>query len=94
MRFVWDEGKSRRNLAKHKISFETALLVFEDPYAISSPDRIVDGEERWLTLGLASGIVVLVVAHTYGEKDGEEMIRLISARRATPLDRRIYDENL
>ena len=65
MRFVWDEGKSRRNLAKHKISFETALLVFEDPYAISSPDRIVDGEERWLTLGLASGIVVLVVAHTY-----------------------------
>jgi len=94
MRFVWDEGKSRRNLAKHKISFETALLVFEDPYAISSPDRIVDGEERWLTLGLASGIVVLVVAHTYGEKDGEEMIRLISARRATPLERRIYDENL
>ena len=94
MRFVWDEGKSRRNLAKHKISFETALLVFEDPYAISSPDRIVDGEERWLTLGLASGIVVLVVAHTYGEKDGEEMIRLISARRASPLDRRIYDENL
>jgi uncharacterized protein len=94
MRFVWDEGKSRRNLAKHKISFETALLVFEDPYAISSPDRIVDGEERWLTLGLASGIVVLVVAHTFGEKDGEEMIRLISARRATPLERRIYDENL
>ena len=51
MRFVWDEKKSRLNLAKHKVSFETAALVFEDPHSISRFDRIKDGEERWQTLG-------------------------------------------
>ncbi len=53
MRYVWDEGKSRRNLAKHKVSFETATLVFQDPHSISRMDQIVDGEERWQTLGRA-----------------------------------------
>jgi uncharacterized DUF497 family protein len=65
MRFVWDEEKNRRNLAKHKISFETASLVFEDPFAISRLDRIVDGEERWQTMGLIDAAVVVIVAHTY-----------------------------
>jgi len=40
MRFEWDEGKNRRNLAKHKVSFETASLVFEDPRALSIQDRV------------------------------------------------------
>src|SRR5437773_12153759 len=78
MRFEWDEEKSRSNRAKHRVSFETAALVFEDPRAISIQDRIVEGEQRWQTLGLVGGVVVLLVAHTYGEEKGEEVIRIIS----------------
>src|SRR5258708_29230950 len=51
MRFLWDENKSRMNVAKHKVSFEVASLVFEDPHSISQFDRIKDGEERCQTLG-------------------------------------------
>ena len=94
MRFIWDEDKNCRNRAKHKISFETASLVFDDPRAISIVERVEDGEERWQTLGLAAGIVVLLVAHTYFEEGGEEVIRIISARKATPRERRVYEENL
>jgi len=91
MRFAWDEGKSRRNLAKHKVSFETARLVFEDPFAVSVLDRIVEGEQRWQTLGLVGGMVVLLVAHSFEQEAGEEVIRIISARRATPRERIIYE---
>jgi uncharacterized DUF497 family protein len=94
MRDVWDENKSRRNLAKHKVSFETATLVFDDPNALSLNDRTENDEERWHTLGLAGGIVVLLVAHTDYEEDGEEVIRIISARRATPRERKMYEEGI
>ena len=89
MRFEWDEGKNRRNLAKHKVSFETASLVFEDPRALSIQDRVVEGEERWQTVGMVSG-TVLVVAHTYREEAGDEVTRLISARKAIAHERRAY----
>ena len=89
MRFEWDEGKNRRNLAKHKVSFETASLVFEDPRALSVQDRVVEGEERWQTVGMVSG-TVLFVAHTYREEAGDEVIRLISARKAIAHERRAY----
>ncbi len=89
MRFEWDEGKNRRNLAKHKVSFETASLVFEDRRALSIQDRVVEGEERWQTVGMVSG-TVLFVAHTYREEAGDEVIRLISARKAIAHERRAY----
>ncbi|MFY9689816.1 MAG: BrnT family toxin [Candidatus Acidiferrales bacterium] len=92
MRFDWDEDKNRRNLAKHKVSFETAKLVFDDPRAVSRLDRVEDGEERWQTLGLVDGIVVLLVAHTYRDNDGEELIRIISARKATAHERMVYEQ--
>ncbi len=92
MRFIWDEEKSRRNLTKHRVSFETAKLVFDDPRAVSRMDREEDGEERWQTLGLAGGIVVLLVAHTYREESGEEVIRIISARKATAHERTVYEQ--
>jgi uncharacterized DUF497 family protein len=94
MRFVWDEKKSRRNLAKHKVSFETATLVFDDPHAISRPECIEDGEQRWQTLGLAGGIVALLVAHAYYEEEGEGVIRIISARKATPRERKMYEQGV
>jgi len=92
MRFVWDEKKSRRNRAKHKVSFGTATSVFDDPRAISRREQAEGEEERWQTLGLAGGIVVLLVVHIYYEEDGEEVIRIISARKATPQERRMYEE--
>ncbi len=93
MQFIWDEQKNRPNIARHKISFATAKLVFEDPYAISHRDRVVDGEERWQTMGVIGGIVVVLVAHTYREKGSEEVIRIISARKATSHERRQYEQS-
>ncbi|HWY46502.1 MAG TPA: BrnT family toxin [Bryobacteraceae bacterium] len=69
MRFEWDEVKSGRNLTKHRISFETASLVFEDPHVLVRPDRVVVGEERWQAVGLIGGAVIVLVAHTYREED-------------------------
>ena len=93
MRFIWDENKNRRNIAKHKISFETAKLVFDDPFALSLQDRIVDGEERWQTMGLIGGFVVVLVAYTFIGEEHEEIIRIISARKATSHERRQYEKN-
>lgn len=89
-----DERKNRANQAKHRLSFETAALVFDDPHAISLPDREVEGEERWQTLGMAGGIAVVLVAHTEWEEGGEPRIRIISARKATQRERKIYEEGL
>ena len=90
MRIDWDQAKSRSNRRKHGVSFETASLVFEDPDQLSIQDRFEGGEERWQTLGIINGLVVLMVAHTVNDHDGEEVIRIISARKATPRERRRY----
>jgi uncharacterized protein len=74
---------------KHGVSFETAARVVADPDAVSYVDRIVDGEKRWHTIGLASAIVILLLVHAVEEKDEEE-IRIISARKATPSERNLY----
>ena len=76
------------------MSFETAALVFEDPHSVSRLDRIQDGEERWQTLGRAGGVAVLLVAHVDSQEEGEEVIRIVSARKATPQERKIYEEGL
>ena len=92
MRFEWDEAKNRDNISKHRVSFETAQLVFEDPQALSVLERIVDREERWQTLGMIGGVMVLLVAHTFRDEGGAEAIRIISARKATPRERRAYEK--
>jgi hypothetical protein len=69
------------------------MLVFADPYALAGQDRVEGGEVRWQTLGLAGGIVMLLVAHTVRDERGDETIRIISARRATRKERKRYDEN-
>jgi uncharacterized DUF497 family protein len=93
MVLAWDEHKNRVNQRKHRISFETAARVFEDPHAISYPDRLVNGEERWHTIGIVGGIAVLVVVHTIEERHDEEEIRIISARKASPGERALYDSH-
>lgn len=88
MRYSWDESKNRINQRKHGISFEVARYVFDDPFHLCRQDRIEDGELRWQTLGMIDGILLLLVAHTV---DDEE-IRIISARRATKLERKVYEQ--
>ena len=91
MRFSWDERKNRSNQRKHRVSFETAVLVFDDPRHTSHIEREVDGELRWQTIGMVNGIHVLLVVHTSPEFDNEEEnIRIISARKATPQERWVY----
>jgi hypothetical protein len=92
MRFGWDAGKNRINQTKHSgLDFETAARVFNDPKIILVEDRVVEGEQRWHAIGAVSEALLLVV-HTYHEdKDnGEEIIRIISAREANQRERRIY----
>jgi len=90
--FSWDEIKNDINKEKHGISFEAAQLVFDDPLHVSRQDRFVHGEERWQTIGLVAHVVLLIVAHTWREIDGTEVIRIISARQATRTERKIYEE--
>lgn len=97
LRFAWDETKNRSNQRKHGgIAFEMAAQVFRDPFRLTRQDRIEDGEERWQTLGVVHGVTVLLVAHTITEDDDEgepiEVIRIISARRATPKERKRYEQ--
>ena len=91
--FEWDEAKAESNLRKHGISFDDAVEVFYDPYAVFEQDRVVDGELRWEVVGVAGGAIVLQIAHTATELDGDEVIRIISARPATRKERKHYGEN-
>jgi len=93
IQFEWDEAKARSNRRKHGISFEEATEVFLDPYALAVQDRMEDGESRWQTIGLVEGVVVLLVAHTAQDQGEEEIIRIISARRATREERTRYEQN-
>ncbi len=94
MTFEWDETKNRRNRAKHGVSFEAATLVFDDPHAVGVPEHTEEGEVRWKTVGMAAEVVPLLVVHTHREEGGEEYIRIISARKATPRERKTYEEGL
>lgn len=81
--FEWDDKKAESNFLKHGIQFEEAALIFDDPFAVSEQDRIEDGEQRWQTIGIAAGVLLLLVAHTvYSEDEDIEVVRIISARRA------------
>ncbi len=93
-RFEWDRAKAERNLRKHRVSFETATRVFADPFALVEQDRIENRQHRWGTLGIVDGYLLLLVAHTVRDDgDGTEFIRIISARRAEPRERKRYEQN-
>jgi uncharacterized DUF497 family protein len=93
MVFAWDENKNRINHQKHGLSFETAARIFEDPHVVSYRDRVVDEEERWHAIGCAGGIAILLGVHTSEETHGEEEIRIISARKASPRERSLYESH-
>jgi uncharacterized protein len=94
MRFEWDEAKNLANQRKHGVSFEEASQVFLDPFYVSLKERVEDGEQRWQTFGVIHGVLLLMVAHTVREMQGEEtvdVIRIITARRANSVERRRYE---
>ncbi len=98
MRFEWDPAKAAGNLRKHKVSFDIAIRAFADPFAFTEQDRIEGGEQRWQTLGLVEGYVLLLVAHTIREEEENgqpiEIVRIISARRATRKERIRYEQEI
>ena len=91
-RFEWDATKDRTNQRKHGFGFRTAARVFEDPNMVLMEDRIdEEGEPRWHALGMVGGRFLLIVVHVYREaENGEEIIRIISAREANQHEGRVY----
>lgn len=89
--FEWDNRKNAENRRKHGVSFEEAQTVFYDDRAVfqEDPDDEQD-EDRFLLLGLSAGLRTLVVCHCYREAD--DVIRIISARKAHREERRDYDK--
>jgi uncharacterized DUF497 family protein len=87
--FVWDQTKAESNLKKHKMSFKEAQTVFSDPNArmIFDPEHSGD-EDRFILLGISSGLRLLVVCHCYTEDD--RVVRIISARKANKNEQKQY----
>ncbi|AFZ44920.1 protein of unknown function DUF497 [Halothece sp. PCC 7418] len=88
--FEWDENKNQQNLKKHKISFEEAVEIFDGIVFTAIDERYNYGETREISIGAIQGVVIITVVHT--ERNGN--IRIISARKATPKERRQYYDYL
>jgi len=90
MLFEWDDHKAKTNKQKHQVSFDLAAQVFDDPRQLCVFDRTVEEEDRYITLGLVKR-TILFVCHCYRENQhGEKIIRIISARKATPKEKAAY----
>ena len=93
--FEWDAEKARKNLSKHRIGFDEAKTVFGDPLLLTYPDEChSESEKRYISIGRSAKSRVLLVVHAerYRNTDGW-IIRIISCRKATPLERKAYEEN-
>jgi hypothetical protein len=89
MHFEWDSAKAAANVGKHGVTFDEAATVFLDALAVSGSDPDHSGgESRYITFGMSSLGRLLTVSHTYRSS----RIRVISARRATRAERKIYEE--
>jgi uncharacterized DUF497 family protein len=87
--FDWDLAKAASNIRKHGVSFEEAQSVFYDEFAVQFYDEPHSShEERFLMLGMSSGAHLLLVCHC--EREGSDVIRIISARKATKRESSFY----
>ncbi|HSS49393.1 MAG TPA: BrnT family toxin [Thermoanaerobaculia bacterium] len=87
LRFIWDGGKAKSNLHKHGVYFETACEIFFDPFVHLLRSEMLGGEEREVAIGMTESWRLLVVVYTFRT----EAIRVISARPATPGERKRYE---
>lgn len=91
MRFEWDSNKERINIKKHKIDFETAAHVFDDENRLEIFDELhSECEDRYITIGTINNIAVVVMV-VYAERTN--VIRIISARKATKQEMEVYYDN-
>lgn len=90
MKFEWDEAKNAANIAKHGVGFATACRIFEGPVLTAIDDRSDYGELRERSIGAVEGILILIVVHT----DRNGLCRIISARRASRVERKRYEDAL
>jgi len=89
--FKWDERKNQSNQRKHSISFEEATTIFFDTNHFSIPDiEHSDHEDRWITMGMSKNLKTLVVIHLSLTDQSTQVIRIISARKANPIERAKY----
>lgn len=88
MEYEWDPAKAAANLRKHKVDFADAVLALEDPLARTVHDPDASGEERYISVGADPTGRLLVTVYTRRRK----RIRLLSSRRASPAERRNYEE--
>ena len=86
MRFIWDPRKAASNLRKHSVTFEEARSVFDDEHALVQPD--LTHEERLLILGMSGRARLLFVV--YVQLEADDVVRIISARKATAHERKAY----
>ncbi len=91
IKFAWDSAKAAGNRKKHGVSFEEAQTVFYDEFAIQFFDDEESSvfEDRFLMLGMSSDAQVLIVCHC--EQGAGDIIRIISARKATNTERKYYE---
>jgi len=92
--FEWDKNKAKANLRKHKVSFDEAKTLFNDPLLLTFPDEYhPDNEERYISIGISAYGKMLLIVHTE-RRETEELltIRIISCRKATASERRAYEE--
>ena len=93
MKFEWDKNKEKLNIKKHGVTFEQASYVFTDQFALNIFDgEHSEDEDRWVLLGKSLNETLLLVIHTFRNNDGTEFVRIISARKATKIEKLAYQK--
>lgn len=88
----WDPVKAERNKRAHGISFKQAKEVFADPFIVTQEDIAEIGEQRWHAIGMTGNLVLLLVVFVERVREGTEIIRIISARKANQYEESIYQD--
>lgn len=94
MLIEWDSVKAKTNLRKHKVFFEMAATVFNDPFHLSVLGAKSQAEQRWITIGQAANARKIVVVRTYLDVSSGEVVRFISARKATRMEIKEYEKGI
>jgi|SRR5215467_8210949 len=91
-RYIWDPKKAANNLAKHGVSFDDAVEAFGDPGHVVVENDDVDGEQRYLLIGMTRKLVLVVTVFVTFESPHSMNIRIISARKAVAYEKSIYED--
>ena len=93
--YEWDKNKAQINLAKHKVSFEEGETIFDDPFLVTYTDELhSEQEERLVSIGMSKNERILLVVHVEKLETADfTLIRIISCRKATLPERRLYEES-